>query len=818
MQDTHSPTAQLLEIELANGCQLQVLEAVDAQQCALALSLAAGSHDEPAAHLGMAHFLEHLVFRGSCNYPLDNGLMAFMQRSGGHVNAKTQARETLFHFQTKPSLFVDALKRLVDMLVSPRLEDEMLITEREVLNEEFHLYCRAPQILMDAALGFCLLGEHSLQRFYAGNRQTLSIENTDFAASLRAFHQRAYLRSKLKIVLVIPDGWGKWQDQVLAVLQPLICQPRHEQSQTLPRLAVPADCEIKLELPIAEPFFVLHIPINSCAEGLQELAEKMQHALVLRFAQSFLDYAQKQRWCSAIAVRAPYVAQGQGVLTLEFKRLSAELDGILPAFRQWLEQWREQLRSPEQQAYELQAQLRRWSRADSLRKAQQILTGCWPLQGVTAECLAALDRVIEAVHSDAFVQVHAGPEQVFGVYDAGLPLNVEREGQGRRDIINPATGGSAPFVVGLTVPTANMCELRTALCSTEYALAQYHPLGFPKDIAVCYWGWSVHDPKGTEQSLQARLTSLVEQFSYHAVHWQVEVLPGHVFLRITGPADYLAVAISQILTELEQPLVDVPFVASSPFALRRLLQRLPGLLVNTDNPSATTEIALPSQPQAALWLGDANSAMQLSPFYLKRLKNLSVVKDAQLLATGWHQVSACATDDSLLIVHIPLPAIGMLEQDRMRVINKVFAQHFQSVLQRRLRDELGLCYAVFVMPHVQVEREGLVCAVQSSKVEAHLLLKEISQCLMTFLQGQRECLPATHADILLQISQLEQGAQHVEHLSHRLFRRWSEQRLEKDAKEEDTTAQLLTFADIEKYYDAIQDEKSWFILSNQHAS
>ncbi len=65
MQDIHSPTAQLLEIELASGCQLHVLEAADAQQCALALSLAAGSHHEPAAHLGMAHFLEHLVFEAA---------------------------------------------------------------------------------------------------------------------------------------------------------------------------------------------------------------------------------------------------------------------------------------------------------------------------------------------------------------------------------------------------------------------------------------------------------------------------------------------------------------------------------------------------------------------------------------------------------------------------------------------------------------------------------------------------------------------------------------------------------------------------------
>ena len=122
------------------------------------------------------------------------------------------------------------------------------------------------------------------------------------------------------------------------------------------------------------------------------------------------------------------------------------------------------------------------------------------------------------------------------------------------------------------------------------------------------------------------------------------------------------------------------------------------------------------------------------------------------------------------------------------------------------------------MPHVQVEREGLVCAVQSSKIEAHHLLKEVSQCLMGFLKVQRGRLPAMHADVLLQVSQIEQSSQQIEYLSHRLFRRWCEQRLEIDAKEEIQAAQLLTFDDIEKYYDALQDEKSWFILSNQHAS
>ena len=50
---------------LQDDCEITVLAAENTQQCALALSFAAGSHHEPAHYLGMAHFLEHLVDRKS---------------------------------------------------------------------------------------------------------------------------------------------------------------------------------------------------------------------------------------------------------------------------------------------------------------------------------------------------------------------------------------------------------------------------------------------------------------------------------------------------------------------------------------------------------------------------------------------------------------------------------------------------------------------------------------------------------------------------------------------------------------------------------
>ena len=400
---------------LGDGCELTVVSAAQAQQCAVALSFAAGSHHEPAQYLGMAHFLEHLVFRGSNNYALDDGLMAFIQRNGGHVNAQTQAQQTLFHFQVQSPLFIQALERLVDMLVAPRLTAEMLRTEREVIHEEFALYCGAPQILMDAAIAPCLLGQHPLQRFYAGNRDTLAIEDKDFAATLADFHQRAYLRSRLKIVVVVPSAWSSWQASVLAILQPLTHRERDVSASPVPDLRVPERAALQLTVPVPDEYLVVHVPINQAGQGLVELAQKTQHALALCMPQTFLAYAQQHGWCTAIHVRASYTAQAQGVLTVQLTSPQTQHAQLLAALRQWLQQWRVQLDTQQQRAYEQQAQTHRWLLMEPLHKAQQVLArGGLQSEGVSAQCLAALDAVLTALESGAVVHVHASAATVIG--------------------------------------------------------------------------------------------------------------------------------------------------------------------------------------------------------------------------------------------------------------------------------------------------------------------------------------------------------------------------------------------------------------------
>ena len=811
MRHTHSPSQPFLHFTLTDGCELTVVQADHTQQCALALSFSAGSHNEPVEYLGVAHFLEHLVFRGSSNYAADDGLMAFIQRHGGQVNAQTQAQKTLFHFQIESSLFLGALERLVDMLVSPRLEDAMLVSEREVLNEEFHLYCQAPQVLMDAALAVSLLEKHPLQSFYAGNRQTLNIEDAAFRPALVAFHQAAYLRSQLKIVLVLPDAWSLWQEKVLPVLQPLTHFQRDTQIASLADLVVPKGTLLKLQLPVAEQYFVLHVPVNRNAQGLLELAEKMQHALAMRMGQSFLTYAEQQGWCSAIVVRAPYVAQEQGVLTIQVKRLAGALDGFLFAFRAWLQQWGEQLHGAELVAYELQAQSNRWLSADPLRKAQLLLSARWPLTGVSAECLAAFAAVLAAVEQDAFVQVVASSETVQGVYDRGLPLHVELLQKHHRQTSNAT-------VVPCFTAAAEWADADAPAAlvgvSSNQALTQHQSKYLPADISVCYWGWLVDRPHEVVQRLQAKLALLLERFSYNAVYWQLELLPHAVFIRIAAPANYLPVAVNQLLVELECSLLKASNEVASPFALRRVLQQLPAILIGNSPAEIDTEIALVDWPQAALWLGEAAVAGQLEQRFLQRLQNFTAIADRQAAATGWQHVSDSSAD-ALLVLYIPLALASAFVMDQQRIINKVFAQQFQSILQRRLRDELGLCYAVFVLPHVQIEREGLVCAVQSSKVSALRLLAEIKQCLVDFESKLSEHVPALLMNAVQQIEQLRQLGQSLEYVSQRLFRHWSEQRLVTGWQDEIQAASLLTAEDIEKYYLDLQDQKRWLLLSNQ---
>ena len=191
---------------LANGLRVSLRHAPGLQRCAAVLRVAAGSHDAPSAWPGLAHFLEHLLFLGTERFPAADGLMAYVQRHGGQLNARTNDRHTDYFFELPPQTFAGGLERLCDMLAHARLDPEDQLREREVLEAEFIAWSRDATAQQRQALFAGLAADHPLRGFHAGNRDSLPVEREAFQQALREFHAQFYQSGQMTLSLAGPQS------------------------------------------------------------------------------------------------------------------------------------------------------------------------------------------------------------------------------------------------------------------------------------------------------------------------------------------------------------------------------------------------------------------------------------------------------------------------------------------------------------------------------------------------------------------------------------------------------------------------------------
>ena len=88
---TKSPndTRQYQVIRLANDLEVLLVSDPDLKNSAASLSVPIGSMHNPDSQLGLAHYLEHMLFLGSEKIPTINAYSKFMSQNGGYTNAYT---------------------------------------------------------------------------------------------------------------------------------------------------------------------------------------------------------------------------------------------------------------------------------------------------------------------------------------------------------------------------------------------------------------------------------------------------------------------------------------------------------------------------------------------------------------------------------------------------------------------------------------------------------------------------------------------------------------------------------------------------------
>jgi predicted Zn-dependent peptidase len=133
----------------------------------------AGSRTERPEENGMAHFLEHLVFKGGEKYPDHRSINNTAERLGGVLNAYTSHDLVAFHITVRAEAAPEALDLLTDFVARPRLDGDELDRERGVVIQEINRAYDQPAVVAEYLIDRASFGEHPLGRTVLGTEENL---------------------------------------------------------------------------------------------------------------------------------------------------------------------------------------------------------------------------------------------------------------------------------------------------------------------------------------------------------------------------------------------------------------------------------------------------------------------------------------------------------------------------------------------------------------------------------------------------------------------------------------------------------------------
>lgn len=157
---------------LANGVTVAVDPMPDAMSVAVGLYAGVGSRSEPDALGGLAHLVEHMVFKGAGGRDA-RAIAEAIEDVGGSLNAWTARDQTAFHARVLPADVPLALTLIADLVRAPLLEPAELEREKRVILSELGEALDAPDDLIHDHLFEAAFGAQPLARPVLGREPTI---------------------------------------------------------------------------------------------------------------------------------------------------------------------------------------------------------------------------------------------------------------------------------------------------------------------------------------------------------------------------------------------------------------------------------------------------------------------------------------------------------------------------------------------------------------------------------------------------------------------------------------------------------------------
>ena len=237
--------------QLPAGPRLAVATLAESECAALSIYIPAGSRDEAGLPAGLAHFVEHMVFKGT-ERRTARQLSFEIEDAGGQINACTSEDQTVYEGRGEADLMPLLADVLADMVWQAKFPEAEIQLEREVIGEEITMYRESPADHIGDLISEALWADHPLGNPISGSLE--SIARID-RGRLLDFRDRHYFRDDIVIAAAGPFS----TDEVLAMISPHLPERFHaparpvafDRAGSMPRTVADARESDQLQLALA---------------------------------------------------------------------------------------------------------------------------------------------------------------------------------------------------------------------------------------------------------------------------------------------------------------------------------------------------------------------------------------------------------------------------------------------------------------------------------------------------------------------------------------------------------------------------------------
>jgi predicted Zn-dependent peptidase len=259
----------------------------------LGLFARVGSRCEYEKEAGLAHFIEHMLFKGTAGY---SGALVgqIIEGNGGALNGYTSEENTCIHAKIFPEDFDQTMRILFDMVTTPLFDPQEIERERQVIIEEIHSYDDQPATFVEELFSSLIWKGHPLAHSILGTEETVKGYSR---SQVQDFFKRYYTAPNIVVAMAgklahetLVD-WVNDHKKLLPQGAPIQFTPLNRQLVKLPKIQLvhreTEQCHLQFGFPCCGRFNQDQWPLrllstivgeNMSSRLFQEVREKRGYA------------------------------------------------------------------------------------------------------------------------------------------------------------------------------------------------------------------------------------------------------------------------------------------------------------------------------------------------------------------------------------------------------------------------------------------------------------------------------------------------------------------------------------------------------------